>query len=173
MVMSDKRIHAVVSAQEVETRSRQGWRVQEVLKGSRIDTADDGVAFPPNNFQSCPSYGTVTRSHVVEELQFLMVQDETAYVADLRKEIEQLRIEASNTQANLNSAQETLKNTKFALEEAQHRVRTAQEDSAIYRKLSEELTTSNRKMEYDIAKIRVAVGERQMKDILNSPETSK
>lgn len=166
-LLNDKRIHAVVHASEVERRSRQGWRVQEVISSSRVETASEGVAFPPNQNNYSPSYGTVQRSHVVEEAQFLMWQDEAKYIEDLNQEIIGLQSVAAEVQAALMSERETLKNTRTALELAQQRLKTEQEACGRERKLVEELRLSNRKMENDIAKIRVAVGERQMKDILN------
>lgn len=170
MATMDKRIHAVIKANDVELRSRAGWRVQEVLKSSRVEVASESVSYPPQpnvGYATSPTYGTNTKSHVVEEFNFLMVQDETKYVADLQLEVERLRMEMTNARANLMSEQETLKNTRTALEQAQQRLKVEQEACGRERKLVEELRLSNRKMENDIAKIRVAVGERQMKDILN------
>lgn len=163
---SRKAVHKVVSSQEVESLSRQGWYIVEIRQQDRIENVSEQVALPTNN--GYPTQFNNSRSVVVSEPKFVMAQDGSSVLLE--------------TSAKLSAAEFKTRDLQLALSDLATKVtamekKTAELTASLQR--SEESVTSSRenyyaerklkaKMEEDIAKIRNAIGELKMKEILAS-----
>lgn len=158
----------VVEGHEVEQLTREGWRIARVLPESKMELACESVPLmgPGMNY---PTNGQGTRGLVVGFHRFLMFKDEKSLIAehahevkDLRSDVDHFRRSSEDALHNLKLREEELQKLKKYQESLEKTQNAAFDEASTERK-------AKQKMEQDIAKIRKAVGELKMKEILGQP----
>jgi hypothetical protein len=176
-------IRKVISANEVEQATSEGWKIIESFE------VEDAVACPEDRMQEFPihihlenqqdMYGLqnalekgiggvhhLMKYEKVKQVVFLVGKTEDTVVWELNGQIKQLE-EGAAAQVEIVTGMEKEKGevakrcTK--LEESMGSLR---DDRDLYRKQKRETDDRVREMEADISKIRNAIGERQMNEIL-------
>ena len=158
----------VVEANDVEYLTREGWRIAKVLPESRMELANEQVPLMPPG-QSYPTQASGTRGLVVGFHRFLMFFDEKSALAKFATEAKQRHIELCDMRTALTAAQSDLKlQTAEAKKAETLRAAATAENASLSQRYYDERKLKQ-KMEEDIAKIRKAVGEMKMKEILATP----
>jgi hypothetical protein len=158
-------VSKVVNAHEVEGLTMNGWRLDDVLQESSVECFNESTPLVVPG-QSYPTTYNGTKGFVVTKNLFVMKKDGSAIVAEAEEAL------AQTEKARKNFADRTIEAEKKTVE-AQKEVATLKSElatsAAFARQLSTQLVTERdlkQKMENDIAKIRQAVGELKMKEIL-------
>jgi septal ring factor EnvC (AmiA/AmiB activator) len=155
----------VVNAPEVEALTKEGWQLDDVLQESVVEPFNESVPFLPTG-QTYTVNGSGTRGFLVTKNLFLLKKDGSTVMA----EVYELLKQADQAKHDLaNRLVEAEKKTAEAVKEVANVKRQVANSVAHGSSLAEQLTTAkktNQKMENDIAKIRQAVGELKMKEIL-------
>lgn len=166
--MAMDRQHAVVKVAfdyEVEQLTRQGWRLREVLQETAVESFNESVQMlvPGNTY---PQSFSQTKGFPVTKNRYLMVQDGNKALAEMQAKLDEQQTIVSNAQ---NMQAEAEKKAAALVKEIEalnysngNLIRNAGDTNGQLSK-SKEL---NRKLEGDIAKIRNAIGELKMKEIL-------
>lgn len=158
----------VVDEMQVEPLTRAGWRLEEVLKEQHIETFEEStpIASGSTSGGTYVSNYTGKKGFVVSKVRYLMKQDGNKALAEMDaklKEAEQISWNAQHGRQDAEKKAEALdieaKQLRNTQENLMGRI-TAQQDQL------NKAQGANRKLESDIAKIRSAVGELKMKEIL-------
>jgi hypothetical protein len=158
------KVYKVVGPYEVEKHTMDGWALDKVLGHSYADKVQCQTPVAVQVPDNC--YGGITqhpRDEVVQvhEPLFLLVKDIeiiqkelflTQEVADVRKRMEVLQVERDRWELTAKNLQADLGVSK--------------ESNKIARERWDEHSAKAQKLERDIAKLRVALGDLRMKEIL-------
>lgn len=146
--------------QDVQSACSNGYRLREIIYTDQIGHCSDTTSGMVNGFTS------VNKSVVLREPRFVMVQELDDALAQQQDTINELQAEL---RAREKSEGDALKKANAHKEVAKQleaeRVRLSDSLRAEI-KGKDDLRASNRKLEGDIAKIRGAIGDLKMKDIL-------
>lgn len=156
---------AVVRASEVEHYSRMGWTLRQVVSHSEVEHVPEKQAFMPSG-ASYPVTLDVNRVLVVTGSRFLMARDGSLALEEKEREL-RCRLDDLTALRTLLDSQtaEAAQTTKALAAEREQTVRL----DAELRRRKQELEGERQqklKMEADIAKLRNALGELRMKEIL-------
>lgn len=167
MPMDKHSVVKIVNEHEVEMLTRSGWRLREVLQETSIEPFGETVQMmvPGNSY---PSSFNQTRGFNVVKNRYLMVQDGSKALAELSDKLRETENITNNACAQRDEAHRLVgerdKEIARLKQDVQHITDT---NSRNYKQYTEQKTL-NQKMETDIAKIRSAIGELKMKEILAS-----
>ncbi len=167
----------VVVAEQLEDATRSGWKFLEVLTETTPTTVGETVNVPvaPGHSPSHGAYAsspghvvscTNTRALVVQRLSFLVGQDEESVIAKMNTEIVQLKTSLLNEQKSVAHQKKDNENLAEIAAGYQRRLKDEEANATRLRERNFSVETQNKKLEESIAKIRKAIGERQMNDIL-------
>lgn len=161
---------AVVDEGQVELYSARGYRLVEIIYSDYMEYAVETTSDNENGYNN--SYGnkthTVQKPMALRKAKFVMVQSGDQSIAEKQEEINGLR---DDVRQNRKASEEAVKkSTDFekkvaALESDKRRL-----DEAIRGKTEElaEFRKSYRKLEGDLGKVRNAVGDLKMKEIIGA-----
>jgi len=160
--------YAVVESFEVETRSKQGWYLIDVVQSTNTETKT--VMVPVAVQGSGGSGGWINKEPQeilvsVARPLFVMGRKENQVVDELRKDIEtqkKINQECAEKLGKLDPLTKELAGAKVELDESFKKINTIRKD------WSDEQAKC-RKLETDISKIRKNIGELKMKEILDTP----
>lgn len=157
----------VVDETNVEYRSMEGWSLVKIVAETHIEYGAESVPLVVPG-QSYTTQGSGSRSHTVQKNRYVMFKDEKSAIAQLNAEAKQQYIELRDTQTKVAEQEKAIREmlvayTKLTEQEKQHAV--AEANSAEQARKNRDMIY---KMEKDIAKIRAAIGELKMKEILAS-----
>lgn len=160
------KVYKVVTYADVERHTMDGWELDKVLGRSYATSMSCNTPVPVQVPDNC--YGSVSNSLRDEPVQvheplFLLFKDydtlskeklleehikkDVLELADLKKRIEQWELTAKNLQRE---------------------VEVSKESTQVACTKRDEQTVLARKLEGDIAKLRIALGDLRMKEILNA-----
>ena len=168
MAMMNKNVvQKVVGPLEVENYTLQGWRVADIIQEQVVESVFETVplVLPGQNYTTNASG---TKGFLVTKNLFVMVKDGSSLLVEANE-----RVVAAEKRAS-DIANQLIEADKKAVEwkkEANNLLNAhgvyASENKALSERLESERKLKT-KMENDIAKIRQAVGELKMKEILGS-----
>lgn len=172
---SKYKITRVCEAYELESLTRSGWVVLSILKEEEVvTTTEDEVAQGiSNSTPGCYPVNATTfqvrRTFTRDTHRYFIGLDENASHIRLNDEITDLqtRLKATVENGKLLNKENANLTKEVAGHKQQHVYMTDKYQAEC--KLHEETRALKQKLENDIAKIRIAIGEKTMKDIL-SPE---
>jgi hypothetical protein len=157
----------VVGASAVESLTLEGWKLVFTYQDTALAPCQESEPSPPQTGSSyfTPAVGVVRfRPHTVT--MFIMQLDEQSALAQTHKELEIVKKAYESEARMLEQSREEAKVQRSKVTEAKEAV---SEYSRKNISLASQLDTarkSNQKLELDIAKIRTAVGELKLKEIL-------
>lgn len=157
----------VVRANELTNLTERGWKLKQVLDETEIQHADEYVYVPD------PRYGgqgiqqkTSAKPVVLSTHRYLVELDEGSTLAQAAEAAEQSRARQVAEQNRAFNLEKELKQTQETLKE---QVKEFQDLSKWHAQLKQELQgeySQRRKMEVDIGKLRTAIGDLRMREIL-------
>lgn len=163
--------YKVITEQDLEWHTRDGWKLQEVLRESQVHKSSDQVPVVHQNSGGGGSYTSsayAEHSHVVQTNRFLVsrpsdspVSLKEAQVVDLKGKIAVMEDQLRDAKREAEKKDKEIATLKTDLASSQERVISNYKSF----KESEEM---KRKMEGDLAKIQNAIGGLKMKEILAS-----
>jgi hypothetical protein len=158
--------HKVVEAQDLEWHTTSGWKLEEVLRETRAEKHMESVPF-------MQSGGYVSRESqdkvmAVAVTRFLVSRRPDDPLMQKTQEAQHLNDALRNARLEVESAQNNIKAKDKELALAQKSLETANASVESYRTQYYAEQKLKQKMETDIAKVRQAVGELKMKEILAS-----
>jgi len=166
--LMERGVAKVVEGSEVEMLTRQGWRIAKVLPESFATSVPESIPLVCAG-QSYPTQASGTRAISVSTTRFLMFEDERSQLAKMAQLAAVHAVTHGETVRALEQAKRELKDSVAAHAKAQE---VAERHGAdIIRERGEKFEAKKQRdlMERDIAKIRSAVGELKMKEILATP----
>ena len=173
VAVNDFAVVKTVSAEQLERATYEGWRVIQTIEVEDARTVyehDMAIAVPaadPNRYGGDPSRRPkVERTVVVKTMMFLVGKDESSAVGLLTSQLRQAHRELADAQGNERLAKSHLGVAEKALNEAKKDIEERTEFVIQLRKQNEQREERLRKMEQDMAKIRHAVGDLKVKEIL-------
>lgn len=156
----------VVSASQLEEFSAQGWRVLEgfneeqdhVFLGSEPKQVEDGNSY-------CSTVDT-RRSVVLSQRYYVLGRDETSVLADLNSKIAAANVQVKDLTAKAKEQDDTLSQARREIDRLTNFVEAR--DLAAGRVAQERRGEQERmrKMEKDLGKLRAALGDLKMREIL-------
>jgi hypothetical protein len=163
---TDDGVLRVAEGSELESLTTQGWRMLQVLPESReiVSREEVPLVLPGQNY---PTTYSGTRAQVVQQHRFLMLKEERTVLAEAQARFDAVTADNQKKTAALLEAE------KKAKEQAAQWQRICEENKRYLEQtvaLREEVATmrgQRDKMEKDIGKVRAAVGELKMKEILS------
>lgn len=168
MAMQNRNVVSkVVNAHEVESLTLQGWRVTEVIQENFVESFNESVPFCPAGSNYIQN-GCGTKGFLVTKNLFLMTKDGSTLIAEANDRVAAAEARGHDLATKLIEAD---KKTAEWKQEANNLLRgheTYVSENGDLKKRVHQLHQSNLKMENDIAKIRNAVGELKMKEILGA-----
>lgn len=166
---TDETVLKIVGAEELETETGKGWQLKEVLPEQLVVAFDDSVTHPR---AGSTEYGynadTILemRNHVVSTHRYLLYKTGTTILeerAEALKLSEENQKEAVEALAKLEEQYKLLEEKKERLE---RRLENTNETLQTTQEESRQRAVANSALEDDLAAIRTAVGEREVKRIL-------
>jgi chromosome segregation ATPase len=158
----------VVSEEEVETRSFEGYRLSEIVYKDRVELGVEQTVDDENGFNN--QYGnrthSVSKPLVLREPRFVMVSGLDDILARKQREIAELDGSLSDATEARRAAEEAVKTAVKRTTELEKEIETTNAAIRTIRDNYNTLRASNAKLEGDIGKVRTAVGVLRMKEIL-------
>lgn len=175
-------VYTVVRGDALEDLTSQGWEIHSTLEGTLVDTAAEDVpnpAFPgPEG-----SYGEIGRtiscfkSHVVQEVRFVMRKSADSVLAAKEAELEELMKQLTDVREALDTLQSgsatelTEADGKLLTEKTNHGhtirdLEIAEGSVRNYREMTSKATGDAGKLKRQLAKVKRAIGADRMKEIL-------
>ena len=167
----DTKVYKVVGAHELEKWTSVGWRLEKLVTDQRIEERMDSIPLVvpySGGGGGGVQMQCVARSHTVALTLFLLCKEEGTY-------IEQLQADYADLGVQLKAGMEEY---SALTKELAIRTKELELKTTLYASTSEILTQANRnhtvtkelnqKLEKDIAKIRTAVGDLRMQEILGA-----
>jgi len=149
---------AVITESEVDHYSKQGFQLHSVIYTDVVRTwkEERSTQDPQTAYRATEEF---TKGAVATEPRFVMHKDEESAIADLTQRLqwtlnllEERRAEVAKFDLERRALQDKLVATTMSRDAAHRNYETSQD--------------RNRKLEQDLAKVRAAVGEFRMKEIL-------
>lgn len=158
----------VCESNQVEHFSIRGFRLREVIYNDSIQYANESTTTLHDNGYQRNVTMEVNKPFALREPRFVMVQGLDLTLAEQQATIEELRQKVFQASTSERDAVEkaTAQEKRTRQLEADN-TRLSESLRAEYDG-KETLRTSNRKLEGDISKIRVALGDLKMKEILGA-----
>ena len=158
------KVYKVVGPYEVEKHTMDGWALDKVLGHSYADKVQCQTPVSSQVPDNC--YGGITqhpRDEVVQvhEPMFLLVKD-----LELIQKETMLTDEVADLKKKLELKQKERDQWEKTSEKLQREVESNKDANAIARSRWDEYQAKAQKLERDIAKLRVALGDLRMKEIL-------
>jgi hypothetical protein len=154
---------------EVERLCYQGYRLIQIIHDDCIDFAAETTEERPEQYQPSRTTHTVNKPIVRRRALFVMLQGADEALA--AKEVARANAEHKAWEAH-RAAEEAKRKAAEQTKLAEKLTRDNEELDRSVRARAEEhgrLRDSNRKLEIDLGKVRKAVGEIRMKEILEGP----
>jgi len=177
-LIQKNQLQRVVDAEQVEFNARNGWRVVAMFT-KRMPVSVSNAQYY-GSVQACgPAYGTgpaygnsvpyiaSSTAEYVDATMFLMVLDEDSTVAKLHRESDDIRRafnESDTARKKLTEENKKLAEEAVRAKELAESLRIRAEAS---NKQCYELLVVKQRMEKDLGAVRRAIGEREMKRILD------
>jgi hypothetical protein len=158
----------VVPYTEVERHTMDGWELDKVLTRSHAATIPCSTPLVPHacsngGYSSGTQYSTRDEAIQVHEPLFVLTKDLDTLKKELllAEEIKKYVLEKADLQKQNDQ-------WKLTAERLQQEVLMSQESAKIAREHRDEKIALARKLEGDVGKIRQAIGDLRMKEILNA-----
>ena len=162
------KVFKLVKFIEVEAFTSIGWRLLGTVNRSSIATVFEHEPVPilstNNGTYTPPQTTSVNRHHVVDDPLFLLGKDDESALAAMKSKVDACQL----TLAEHAKCAEEMRKAKASVDRLTELVDERLNDLALQRKSTFEAIDGSRKMERDIAKLRVALGEVRMREILGS-----
>ena len=158
----------VVEAADVEMLTRQGWRIAKILPESRIEYGCETVPLVVPG-QGYATQASGTRALTVSTTRFLMFEDEKSQLGKMAQLAAVKEVSLNKAQSDLQEVQKALKEQVAAYQKVCENEKRLAETLSLRGAEVFEVKKQRDLMERDIAKIRAAVGELKMKEILATP----
>lgn len=168
MAMPNKHeVVKVVGENEVERLTSQGWSLREVLQETGVESFNEQVPMltPGNTY---PSTFSATRGFVVTKNRYVMVQDDSKVLAQMQAQLDEKEKIVSNARQMQVEAEKKAEEWRKQYAGSLDANGVYARENERFRTENQNLFKSNQKMERDIAKIRSAIGELKMKEILEA-----
>jgi hypothetical protein len=146
--------------------TENGYELVQAFKMSTVHTINETVAIPPSQYNSCPSTQMVTKSYVVDELRFVLCKSENTALADLTAQVYALRKRAEGDAVQAAISTKSLAEATRDLEQSRMKESLAGRRVAELSALLDTVRAQVRTYESDLAKVRAAIGELKMKEIV-------
>lgn len=171
-------VFKVVDGYDLERSTERGWRLVEILRESDVSVGTDEELHPQfvnHDYGSGSYYGgdekvRLDKAHVVERSRFLLRKDPDSAIAEVVDEMDEMESRVSGMERERKAALERVGVVESQLgtllrqvEEKNRQVERANTECAAAR-------DQRLKIEADLAKVRQAVGELKMKEILAGEE---
>jgi len=158
----------VVEAADVEMLTRQGWRIAKILPETGVAMMSESVPFMAPGM-SYPTSGSGTRAVPVSTTRFLMFEDEKSQLAKMAQLAAVHEVTMREQRERLAAADKALKEQAAAYAKMCEQERATATTLSLRGAEVFDIRKQRDLMERDIAKIRKAVGELRMKEILEAP----
>lgn len=167
MAMPQKQSYVVkvVNEHEVESLTRSGWRIREILPWQHVEPFSETASPLVNGF---PQTTYATKGFLVSTNKFVMEHNADSALAEMSEKLAKLEAEHAALQSAYANAGKDLFAAQETVRGLNNRIGYLTNDLDGARVDFQKERERNRKMENDIAKIRQAVGELKMKEILAS-----
>lgn len=156
------KIYQVAPPEMVQGLSQQGWDLEKVMDGDRIVTEHESVR------DSNGYYQQIQKKQTLKSQTFLFSRE----TEGLGVQVEILTGELNQAKSDLRAFKEVSEHKLKKLTEESEKVKAelVQSNDSLYATKTKrsELEASYRKMELDLGKVRAAVGEIRMKEILET-----
>lgn len=180
----EKGVFKIANEHEVETLTRGGWELDEILEEDQIATVDEtmspqDVVLQLDNMQKAYSYGqqpylngmpvpngVKRRMVVVRAKRYVMRQSEQSAVAAAEKRAEEAIARRSEARSAHSTVQKELETAKALAAKHEERIAQLTHDVKVYRDEAQQQRDAKRQMEQDIGKVRQAVGDLRMREII-------
>lgn len=160
----------VVDEGQVEPRTWSGYRLLQIIFDEAADMLHETTCDNENGYNN--SYGTrthtVSKPVVVRKARFVMVLDADSALERKTAELERATSKTHEHEQFARDAHATIAAFEKQVAELEAAKRRTSEQYTEKHKETVTLREQVRKFEIDIGKIRKAIGERQMKEILES-----
>jgi len=166
--LMERGVAKVVEGSEVEMLTRQGWRIAKVLPESFATSVPESIPVVCAG-QSYPTQASGTRAISVSTTRFLMFEDEKSQLAKMAQLAAVKEVSLNKAQSDLQEVQKALKEQVAAYQKVCENEKRLAETLSLRGAEVFEVKKQRDLMERDIAKIRAAVGELKMKEILATP----
>lgn len=162
---TDDGVLRVAEGSELEGLTMQGWRMLQVLPESReiVSREEVPLVLPGQNY---PTTYSGTRAQVVQQHRFLMLKEERTVLAEAQARFDALHAESLKTAHALLEAEKKVKEQTAQWQRICEENKRYLEQTVAVREEVATMRGQRDKMEKDIAKVRAAVGELKMKEIL-------
>jgi hypothetical protein len=158
----------VVTGDAVETWTRQGWKLLRVLDTTQARQVQDQVPLcVASGGGGYVSQGVSTSHLVVSEPRFLLEEDPSNSLALATADVAKSAKTASDTQAGFAEVKNALAASATTIRGLQAELARAHADNPKIIAGWNESTATLRKLKEDMAKIRIAVGDLKVKEILD------
>lgn len=158
-----------VEQHELESHTMQGWRLIAVLQEQRVELAQRQEVNPHPNNGNNYQYNSIINLNapqVVTRSVYLLGLDEHSSMSKVNNELHRCQAERSHVASKLIDLNEKYKETERKLANlTKTHQQVCGDNDAMVRGRAEQ-AAAIRKYEGDIAKIRAAIGELKMKEII-------
>jgi hypothetical protein len=167
MATNKTEVMKVVEAHDVETYSMLGWRLVEVLPETYVDAFSESVPMllPGQNFVT---NNFATKGFLVSKNRFLMATNGSSILAGMNEKLADAEKRIAEAKAVQQEAEKKAEEWKKEANNLMRGHETYVRENKILVEKLDRSEKSNHKMEEDIGKIRSAVGDLKMKEILAS-----
>lgn len=173
----EKKIYRTCGPGDLEILTRDGWSLVKVIQSDRmIDVLEDVAHFDEaphrsDGYYRAPGWqhASVTKKVVVTDTLFLLEKDESTVIAELEAKIKEAEAKASAADVEKKKAEKDLFEEKGASQRLSAAAIRSQELHAKLLVDTEELRKTKARMEADLGKIRLAIGDLRMREIVGGP----
>lgn len=161
-------VYRVCHSHELETLTRQGWQFEKELVEMDHEPACDQIAVfvPYSGGGGHVDSRSVTKVMPVRRVSFLLKRDEDSLLVKALEDVKRLEALNSDHVRAIKKGADELVGMKQKFDEltnsAQYEAKMRDELNERY----EKMCSTKSKLETDISKIRRAIGDKQMKEIL-------
>lgn len=164
-IIGESLITAVVNADRVEALCAQGYRLVEITYSDRIGLAVEETA-KEDQYGNKLAVRSVEKALVLREPLFVMAQSADDRLAREREESAKLKAQLEERERVCKAMGEEIEGHKKHVTSLQDDVQRAHKYSRSRETEIDSAHTKNRKLEGDIGKLRTAIGDLRMKEIL-------
>lgn len=151
---------------EVNHLCFQGYRLASIIYTDRVEFASENTTAMENGYQQ--NKLSVSKALVIRVPRFVMVMDRDDALAAQRQTIDELRAQVIELRDVALECERSAKKFEQQVTELESGHKLLKEKVIAQGAENRTIRDTNRKLEEDIAKVRAAVGELKMKEILGA-----
>jgi len=166
-------ISKVVRGESLFEETQRGWKVIGSYQDSVMESVFEQEPLPAGQqpyggYTPTPGFVNVQKWKPALVTFFVLMKDAESVIAALNDQLKEACEKSATAHRECDAAQKSLKETETKLENAKNHNQAVDNALKDLRATREKELTTSRKLEVDIGKIRTAIGERQLKEILGA-----